>query len=75
MIISTIINRNSTDKVIYIDNPFDRNLLKSKIEQFLIYKEYLIKNNFRKPIILDFVTESDFIFSMIIFIINNILII
>ncbi|HDE6770112.1 TPA: PRD domain-containing protein [Staphylococcus aureus] len=60
LIISTIINRNSTDKVIYIDNPFDRNLLKSKIEQFLIYKEYLIKNNFRKPIILDFVTESDF---------------
>ena len=60
LIISTIINRNSTDKVIYIDNPFDRNLLKSKIEQFLIYKEYLIKNNFRKPII---------------FIINNILII
>ncbi|WP_057493050.1 BglG family transcription antiterminator [Staphylococcus epidermidis] len=60
LIISTIINRNSTDKVIYIDNPFDRNLLKSKIEQFLIYKEYLIKNNFRKPIILDFVKESDF---------------
>ncbi len=60
LIISTIINRNSTDKVIYIDNPFDRNLLKSKIEQFLIFKEYLIKNNFRKPIILDFVTESDF---------------
>ncbi|HAR5393231.1 TPA: PRD domain-containing protein [Staphylococcus aureus] len=60
LIISTIINRNSTDKVIYIDNPFDRNLLKSKIERFLIYKEYLIKNNFRKPIILDFVTESDF---------------
>lgn len=60
LIISTIINRNSTDKVIYIDNPFDRTLLKSKIEQFLIYKEYLIKNNFRKPIILDFVTESDF---------------
>ena len=60
LIISTIINRNSTDKVIYIDNPFDRNLLKSKIEQFLIYKEYLIKNNFRKPIILDFFTESDF---------------
>ena len=60
LIISTIINRNSADKVIYIDNPFDRNLLKSKIEQFLIYKEYLIKNNFRKPIILDFVTESDF---------------
>ncbi|WP_447556974.1 BglG family transcription antiterminator [Staphylococcus epidermidis] len=60
LIISTIINKNSTDKVIYIDNPFDRNLLKSKIEQFLIYKEYLIKNNFRKPIILDFVTESDF---------------
>lgn len=60
IIISTIRLNRLFNKIIYLENVFDEQKLKLKIEQFLIYKDLNHKNVFNKSVIVDLINSEDF---------------
>ncbi|MBM7599031.1 lichenan operon transcriptional antiterminator [Virgibacillus halotolerans] len=60
LIISTIWTSRLFNKVIYIENILDTQLMKLKIEQFLVYKDVRNKKLFNQSVIVDFTEEKDF---------------
>ncbi|RIP34865.1 PRD domain-containing protein [Staphylococcus gallinarum] len=60
IIISTIRLNRLFNKIIYLENVFDEQQLKLKIEQFLIYKDLNYKNIFNKSVIVDLINQEDF---------------
>ncbi|UJL47389.1 PRD domain-containing protein [Virgibacillus sp. NKC19-16] len=60
LIISTIWTSRLFNKVVYIENIMDTQLLKLKIEQFLVYKDVRNKKLFNQSVIVDFIEEKDF---------------
>lgn len=60
LIISTIWTSRLFNKVIYIENVLDTQLMKLKIEQFLVYKDVRNKKLFNQSVIVDFTEEKDF---------------
>ncbi|AQL55979.1 BglG family transcription antiterminator [Abyssicoccus albus] len=48
------------NKIIYIEDILDENLLKTKIDKFLIYKDVNNNRFINKSAIVDYLTESDF---------------
>ncbi|MEN3939353.1 PRD domain-containing protein [Staphylococcus shinii] len=57
--VSTIKINRLFNRIIYIDNILDEQVLKLKIEQFMIYKDVSNKKLFNQSIIVDFLTEQD----------------
>ncbi|WP_153461656.1 BglG family transcription antiterminator [Sediminibacillus terrae] len=60
LVISSIKTNRMFNKVIYIEDVFDQQLLKLKIEQFLIYKDVSNKKLFNRSVLVDFLDHSDF---------------
>lgn len=60
LIVSTIWTNRLFNKVVYIENILDTQLLKLKIEQFLIYKDVKNRKLFNQSILVDFIKEKDF---------------
>ncbi|MCG7337819.1 PRD domain-containing protein [Staphylococcus sp. ACRSN] len=60
IIISTIRLNRLFNKIIYLENVFDEQQLKLKIEQFLIYKDLKHNNVFNKSVIVDLINSEDF---------------
>jgi len=60
LIVSTIWTSRLFNKVIYIENILDTQLMKLKIEQFLVYKDVRNKKLFNQSVIVDFIEEKDF---------------
>ncbi len=61
LIISTIESDVEYENFIYLDKFYDFNLLKFKIEKFLIFMEYNSKDNMTKKVLTNTLLESDFI--------------
>ncbi|MFQ3709163.1 PRD domain-containing protein [Staphylococcus equorum] len=59
LIISTTKENRLFNRVIYIEDAFDEQLLKLKVEQFLIYKDLKSKTIFNKSVIIDCMTDKD----------------
>ncbi|MFD1064758.1 BglG family transcription antiterminator [Oceanobacillus locisalsi] len=60
LIVSTVWTNRLFNKVVYIENILDTQLLKLKIEQFLIYKDVKNKKLFNQSVLVDFIEEKDF---------------
>ncbi|MFD1415877.1 BglG family transcription antiterminator [Oceanobacillus jeddahense] len=60
LIVSTIWTNRLFNKVVYIEDILDTQLLKLKIEQFLVYKDVRNKKLFNQSVIVDFIEEKDF---------------
>ncbi|RIN28339.1 transcriptional antiterminator, partial [Staphylococcus succinus] len=59
IVISTVKENRLFNRIIYIEDAFDEQVLKLKVEQFLIYKDLNRKNIFNKSVIADCMTEND----------------
>lgn len=59
LIISTTKENRFFNKIIYIEDVFDEQLLKLKVEQFLIYKDLKNKNIFNNSVIVDCMSSND----------------
>lgn len=59
LIISTTKENRLFNRVIYIEDAFDEQLLKLKVEQFLIYKDLKSKTIFNKSVIVDSMSDND----------------
>ncbi|MDG0844377.1 PRD domain-containing protein [Staphylococcus equorum] len=59
LIISTTKENRLFNRVIYIEDAFDEQLLKLKVEQFLIYKDLKSKTIFNKSVIVDCMSDTD----------------
>ncbi|MEK4298671.1 PRD domain-containing protein [Oceanobacillus sp. FSL W8-0428] len=60
LIVSTVWTNRLFNKVVYIENILDTQLLKLKIEQFLVYKDVKNKKLFNQSVLVDFIEEKDF---------------
>lgn len=60
LIISTVWTSRLFNRVVYIENILDTQLMKLKIEQFLVYKDVRNKKLFNQSVIVDFIEEKDF---------------
>ncbi|WP_053218241.1 BglG family transcription antiterminator [Virgibacillus senegalensis] len=60
LVLSTVKTNRMFNKVIYVEDVFDQQLLKLKIEQFLIYKDVNNKKFFNRSVLVDFLDHSDF---------------
>lgn len=60
LIISTIWTSRLFNRVVYIENILDTQLMKLKIEQFLVYKDVRNKKLFNQSVIVDFIEGRDF---------------
>lgn len=60
LIVSTVWTSRLFNKVVYIENILDTQLLKLKIEQFLVYKDVKNKKLFNQSVLVDFIEEKDF---------------
>jgi lichenan operon transcriptional antiterminator len=60
LIVSTIWTSRLFNKMVYIENILDTQLLKLKIEQFLVYKDVRNKKLFNQSALVDFMEEKDF---------------
>lgn len=60
LIVSTVWTNRLFNKVVYIENILDTQLLKLKIEQFLVYKDVKNKKLFNQSVLVDFIEKKDF---------------
>lgn len=60
LIVSTVWTNRLFNKVIYIEDVLDSQLMKLKIEQFLVYKDVRNRKLFNQSVIADFIEENDF---------------
>lgn len=60
LIVSTIQTNRLFNKVVYIEDVLDSQLMKLKIEQFLVYKDVRNRKLFNQSVIADFIEENDF---------------
>lgn len=60
LVVSTVWTNRLFNKVVYIEDVLDSQLMKLKIEQFLVYKDVRNRKLFNQSVIADFIEEADF---------------